>query len=42
MFLIGMPLLLIPFAIYNIVEFLLPGASPGEANFGPKRCLSCR
>ncbi len=30
MFLIGIPLLLIPFAIYNIVEFLLPGASPGE------------
>jgi hypothetical protein len=30
MFLIGIPLLVIPFAIYNIVEFLLPGASPGE------------
>ena len=30
MFLIGIPLLLIPFAIYNIVEFLLPGASPGR------------
>jgi hypothetical protein len=30
MFLIGIPLLLIPFAIYNIVEFLVPGTSVGE------------
>ncbi len=30
MFLIGIPLLLIPFAIYNIVEFLVPGASAGD------------
>ena len=27
MFLIGFPLLLIPFAIYNIIAFLTPGAS---------------
>ncbi len=27
MFLIGFPLLLVPFAIYNIVAFLMPGAS---------------
>src|ERR1700687_1153486 len=27
MFLIGFPLLLIPFAIYNIVTFLMPGVS---------------
>jgi hypothetical protein len=27
MFLIGFPLLLIPFAIYNIVAFLMPGVS---------------
>ena len=27
MFLIGFPLLLIPFAIYNIVAFLMPGTS---------------
>jgi hypothetical protein len=29
MSLIGIPLLVIPFAIYNMVEFLTPGASPG-------------
>lgn len=27
MFLIGIPLLLIPFAIYNIIAFLMPGVS---------------
>jgi len=27
MFLIGFPLLVIPFAIYNIIAFLMPGAS---------------
>jgi hypothetical protein len=27
MFLIGFPLLLLPFAIYNIVAFLMPGVS---------------
>ena len=27
MFLIGFPLLLVPFAIYNIVAFLMPGVS---------------
>ncbi len=27
MFLIGFPLLLVPFAVYNIVAFLMPGAS---------------
>ena len=27
MFLLGFPLLLIPFAIYNIVAFLMPGVS---------------
>ena len=30
MFLIGIPLLLIPFAIYNVAEFLVPGNSVGE------------
>ena len=29
MYLVGFPLLVIPFAIYNIVEFLMPGATPG-------------
>jgi hypothetical protein len=29
MFLVGFPLLLIPFAIYNIVAFLMPGVSWG-------------
>jgi len=29
MYLVGFPLLLIPFAVYNIVEFLIPGATPG-------------
>jgi hypothetical protein len=29
MFLIGVPLLLIPFAVYNMVEFLTPGATAG-------------
>ena len=27
MFLLGFPLLLIPFAIYNIIAFLMPGVS---------------
>src|SRR5487761_2597345 len=27
MFLVGFPLLLVPFAIYNIVAFLMPGVS---------------
>ena len=30
MYLIGFPLLVIPFAVYNIIEFLMPGAAPGE------------
>jgi hypothetical protein len=29
MFLVGFPLLLIPFAIYNIIAFLMPGVSWG-------------
>src|SRR5262249_25797571 len=29
MFLIGIPLLVIPFAVYNMVEFLTPGATAG-------------
>ncbi len=29
MYLVGIPLLVIPFAIYNIIEFLMPGDSPG-------------
>ena len=29
MYLIGFPLLAIPFAVYNIIEFLIPGATPG-------------
>ena len=29
MYLIGFPLLVVPFAVYNIVEFLMPGATPG-------------
>ena len=29
MYIIGVPLLVIPFAIYNIVEFLMPGNAPG-------------
>src|SRR5262245_14147974 len=29
MYLVGFPLLVIPFAVYNIIEFLIPGASPG-------------
>ena len=32
MYLIGFPLLVIPFAIYNIVEFLMPTAHPGLPN----------
>ena len=27
MFMLGFPLLLIPFAIYNIIAFLMPGVS---------------
>ena len=27
MYLVGFPLLLIPFAIYNIIAFLMPGVS---------------
>jgi hypothetical protein len=30
MYLVGFPLLVIPFAVYNIIEFLIPGAAPGE------------
>lgn len=30
MYLVGFPLLVVPFAFYNIVEFLLPGAAPGQ------------
>jgi len=33
MFLLGFPLLLIPFAIYNIVAFLMPGVSFSETLF---------
>ena len=29
MYLVGFPLLVIPFAIYNIIEFVMPGATPG-------------
>lgn len=29
MYLVGFPLLIVPFAVYNIVEFLLPSATPG-------------
>ncbi len=29
MYLIGIPLLIIPFAVYNIIEFLIPAAAPG-------------
>jgi hypothetical protein len=29
MYLVGFPLLVIPFAIYNIIEFLMPGSAPG-------------
>jgi hypothetical protein len=29
MYLIGFPLLVLPFAFYNIVEFLMPGDRPG-------------
>ena len=29
MYLIGIPLLVVPFAVYNIIEFLMPGPSPG-------------
>jgi hypothetical protein len=29
MYLVGIPLLVIPFVIYNMVEFLMPGATPG-------------
>jgi hypothetical protein len=29
MYLIGFPLLVIPFAFYNIIEFLMPGDRPG-------------
>jgi hypothetical protein len=30
MYLVGFPLLVIPFAFYNIVEFLMPGSTPGQ------------
>ncbi len=29
MYLIGFPLLVLPFAFYNIIEFLMPGDRPG-------------
>ncbi len=29
MYLVGIPLLVIPYAVYNIVEFLMPGGTPG-------------
>jgi len=29
MYLIGFPLLVLPFAVYNIIEFLMPGDRPG-------------
>jgi hypothetical protein len=35
MFLLGFPLLLIPFAIYNIVVFLMPGVSLADPAFVP-------
>jgi hypothetical protein len=28
MYLVGFPLLVIPFAVYNIIEFIMPGATP--------------
>jgi hypothetical protein len=30
MYLVGFPLLVIPFAVYNIIEFLMPGSTPGQ------------
>lgn len=30
MYLVGFPLLVIPYAVYNIIEFLIPGATPAE------------
>jgi hypothetical protein len=33
MFLLGFPLLLIPFAIYNIIAFLMPGVTFSDALF---------
>ncbi|HVG50912.1 MAG TPA: hypothetical protein VM867_04690 [Xanthobacteraceae bacterium] len=29
MYLVGIPLLVIPFVIYNIIEFVMPGSAPG-------------
>jgi hypothetical protein len=29
MYLVGFPLLVVPFAVYNIIEFLIPSAAPG-------------
>jgi hypothetical protein len=29
MYLVGFPLLVIPFAFYNMIEFLMPGSAPG-------------
>ena len=29
MYLIGFPLLIVPFVVYNIFEFLIPAAAPG-------------
>ena len=39
MSLIGIPLLVIPFAIYNMVEFLTTGASPGAMWVHPLTAL---
>jgi hypothetical protein len=30
MYLVGFPLLVLPFAIYNVIEFVMPGSAPGE------------
>ena len=29
MYLVGFPLLVVPFVVYNIIEFLIPGSAPG-------------
>jgi hypothetical protein len=37
MYLIGFPLLIVPFVIYNIFEFLIPSAAPG--GFWPRQLV---
>ena len=38
MYLIGFPLLVIPFAIYNMIAFLTPGLSRSEERRVGKEC----